>query len=314
MYFGDRIRVKDPSFNPPFYATSRVIRIEKAISSKDVRAVRLGEVVTYTEEEVTKAWNRLFASFIARLAEVKNSKNAVKRQATKPDMTNAVQGDTWLKEDEGNTIYTYNAILGDYEPALLDYQALSVGELSAISANLGTVIAGDLYGINIYGALITSGSEINVTTDLNVGQNIYLGNGLTTDVDRYIRFGGTANFAGINLSQDIRGSARIFYTNPDGETWLGDSRFNAEPVTDAVEVGYCAFQAAKGSVATIGATGVNFRIKKNYVPSSVTLTKIDGNAESVAINDLTEDGFLLIVISAGASTGESVGWRGNYSA
>ncbi len=48
---------------------------------------------------------------------------------------------------------------------------LNVDRLSAISANMGTITAGE-----IRGGSITSNSVINVTTDLNVGDNIYLGN------------------------------------------------------------------------------------------------------------------------------------------
>lgn len=59
MYFGDRQRIKDPTFNPPFYASSRVIRIEKSISSNDLREIKLGEVATFTEDEVMAAFRSL---------------------------------------------------------------------------------------------------------------------------------------------------------------------------------------------------------------------------------------------------------------
>lgn len=307
---GDTVRIKNPRFVPALYANARIVRVERSIADDRLTVYEIGEVVLYDVNSINKTLANMRALYDKRIA----MKNANHKQATKPDLATSVDGDRWENTAENNRIYTFSSTIGDYEPTDLGSEALNILQVSDISGDLGTIVAGDIYGANIYGATITADSVINVGTDVNVGQNIYLGNGLTAATDRYIRFGDTANFAGVNNSLDIRGSARIFYTNPDGETWIDQSLFFEEPLSATVETGFCGFGAPKGNVATVGYTGVNFKQKKNYVPSSVTLTKVDGNAESVAINNLTEVGFILIVISASATAGSNVDWRGYYSA
>lgn len=307
---GDTVRIKNPRFVPALYANARIVRVERSIADDRLTVYEIGEVVLYDVNSIDKQLANMKSVYDRRIA----MKNAVHKQSVKPELATSVDGDTWINTAENNRIYNYSSTVDDYEPSELGSEALNILQVSDISGDLGTIVAGDIYGVNFYGVTITADSVINVGTDVNIGQNIYLGNGLTAATDRYIRFGDTANFAGVNNSLDIRGSARIFYTNPDGSTWIDDSEFHAEPLSSVAETGYCAFQAAKGSVATIGSVGVNFRMKKDYVPSSVTLTQSAGNAESVAVNDLSEHGFLLIVISSSAATGDLVSWRGNYTA
>lgn len=85
-----------------------------------------------------------------------DGKNTVFRQSSTPPTTNRKIGDLWFKTNEGNKMYVWT---GSWTETKLDYQALSVGRLSAISADLGNITAGDITGVNITGATITQQGE-----------------------------------------------------------------------------------------------------------------------------------------------------------
>jgi cytoskeletal protein CcmA (bactofilin family) len=51
---------------------------------------------------------------------------------------------------------------------------------------------------NIYGGTITSGSTIDVTTDLRVGNNVYIGNSLDLSTEKMLRFTNSANITALN--------------------------------------------------------------------------------------------------------------------
>ena len=80
-----------------------------------------------------------------------DGKNTVFRQSSTPPTTNRKIGDLWFKTDEGNKMFVWT---GSWTETKLDYQALSVGKLSAISADLGDITAGTITGVNIYGSRI----------------------------------------------------------------------------------------------------------------------------------------------------------------
>ncbi|WP_416144899.1 phage tail spike protein [Planococcus koreensis] len=56
---GDRVRVKNPEFSPPLYADARIIRVERSILDKGSKVYTIGEVKTYTEEEVMRTFRVL---------------------------------------------------------------------------------------------------------------------------------------------------------------------------------------------------------------------------------------------------------------
>ena len=75
-----------------------------------------------------------------------NGKNTVFRQSTEPSTEGRVEGDLWFKTDEGNKMFVWT---GNWTPTELDFQALSIGQLSAISADLGDVTAGNITGVTL---------------------------------------------------------------------------------------------------------------------------------------------------------------------
>src|SRR5690625_4512560 len=83
-----------------------------------------------------------------------NGKNTVFRQSSEPSSEGRIEGDLWIKTDEGNKMFVWT---GNWTPTELDYQALSIGELSAISADLGDVTSGKMNAVEVEGVTGTFG-------------------------------------------------------------------------------------------------------------------------------------------------------------
>lgn len=96
--------------------------------------------------------------------------------------------------------------------------------------------------------------------------------------------------------------------------------YNGEFITGNTEQGFCgtgAFNPSSGGTGgSVSGTGVNFRIKKNYVPGSIQLStyssNVNGSSNFAAI-DISQNGFWLYVNGA-SRTGQFVYWRGTYRA
>ncbi|MGP4038326.1 phage tail spike protein [Gracilibacillus sp. D59] len=57
--FGDTIKVKDTTFNPPLYLEARIHTQERSIKRSGKKTVRLGDYTEYTEDEVNAIWKSL---------------------------------------------------------------------------------------------------------------------------------------------------------------------------------------------------------------------------------------------------------------
>ncbi|MFD2133349.1 phage tail protein [Pseudogracilibacillus auburnensis] len=57
--FGDTIKIKDTSFNPPLYVEARVFEQERSIKSNEKKSIVLGDFIEYTEEQVHAIWEQL---------------------------------------------------------------------------------------------------------------------------------------------------------------------------------------------------------------------------------------------------------------
>lgn len=110
-------------------------------AEEDVQA-EIDEAKQEAEEAKQEAQNAM---------QTADGKNTVFRQSSTPPTTNRKIGDLWFKTDEGNKMYVWT---GSWTETKLDYQALSVGKLSAISADLGDITAGNITGVNISGVNI----------------------------------------------------------------------------------------------------------------------------------------------------------------
>lgn len=124
---------------------------------------------------------------------------------------------------------------------------LSVDELSAITANLGTITAGIIRGISIYGSLIStnetgyprasisnSGNFFDVST--NAGDSIRIEEGLFGDPAIVIRDGGdvTAFIGMVAGALAIQGNVNIVIGTSDGNVTLNPSAVFNVPSWDKV--------------------------------------------------------------------------------
>ncbi len=57
--FGDTVKIKDTTFNPPLYLEARVHTQERSIKRKGKKTVELGDFIEFTEEEVNAIWKTL---------------------------------------------------------------------------------------------------------------------------------------------------------------------------------------------------------------------------------------------------------------
>ena len=186
---------------------------------------------------------------------------------------------------------------------------INVANLSAISANLGNVTAGSL----------KSNTIIDVTTDLSVGNNINLKSSAPNAI-RGITFKDSKGYV----------DGMIFKDSDSGGITIQSSTFSSSVALDATmtafghrkeitffenagtgysgqfenktwEKGFCGVGArdpANESSAVAG-VAVNFRIRKSFIPSSVTLTGTSSTATPLT-TDIREDGFWLYVKGTGA--------------
>lgn len=194
--------------------------------------------------------------------------------------------------------------------------AIAAGTISGVTISGGTITGG-----TITGATISSTSTVNVSTDLTVGNNVYIG-GTTSGVAKMVRFNSGANIQGgtgqigygitmncndLDLNSDyvyFGASAKLSYTNT-----------NAYLETSASETGFCGiggYTNVSTYASTLAGVGVNFRVKKTYTPSSVSLSQSATYGCSVSYTNITTNGFWLYITNNGASTYSY--WRGTYTA
>ncbi|WP_084245246.1 phage tail spike protein [Planomicrobium okeanokoites] len=65
--YGSTLRVKNPTFNPPLYADARVIGVRRSIADPSKKIYVIGEVKTYTEDEIYKTFRQLQAQYKLRV-------------------------------------------------------------------------------------------------------------------------------------------------------------------------------------------------------------------------------------------------------
>ena len=244
----------------------------------------------------------------------------------------------WIKLEKGDFATPWSANPGDaarivdstteIEANVITSNHINVANLSAISANLGDVIAGSL----------KSNTIIDVETDIKVGENVELRSS-AADVIRAINF------------RDSNGvlDARIFKDTDSGGIIIQSNTFSSGVALDATmatfghrmeitfyenpgtgqsgqfenkswEKGYCGVGGKETGTggAVVAGTGVNFRIRKTFIPSSITLTPISEVSFTVPAltTDIREDGFWLYVQRTDTTYGDGVYcyWRGHYQA
>lgn len=84
---------------------------------------------------------------------------------------------SWANVESKPTIPTTASQVGAISSTYIDANGVWTGYINASKINSGTINGISITGSTITGGSITSNTKITVTTDLDVGNNIYLGNG-----------------------------------------------------------------------------------------------------------------------------------------
>lgn len=64
---GDKVRLKDISFNPPLYMDARIIAVKRSISDKSVKKFVLGDFIEYSADEVMDLYRQLRSELATKL-------------------------------------------------------------------------------------------------------------------------------------------------------------------------------------------------------------------------------------------------------
>ncbi|WP_082226456.1 phage tail spike protein [Planococcus halocryophilus] len=67
VVLGCSLRIKNPEFDPPLYAEARVIRVERSIYDETQKIYHIGEVKTYSEEDIYKTFRQLQKQYNLRV-------------------------------------------------------------------------------------------------------------------------------------------------------------------------------------------------------------------------------------------------------
>lgn len=177
--------------------------------------------------------------------------------------------------------------------------ATITGTLSSVDGTF----TGDLVGATIY-ANETSfvGDSLHITNDLYLGQ-------LTDRSPKTIHFNDSCGISGgtgwVGAGIDVNATELNINSS---QTFIKGTLYS-----DRSETGYCGAGAMgiAGYNGNVIVTGVNFRIKKTYMPSSINYTTLTGNRTPNFV-DISQDGFGLAIPSDNINN--FAYWRGYYTA
>lgn len=182
---------------------------------------------------------------------------------------------------------------------------------------LGEEGSNEVKGIvfNIGSDILSDGTRTSINaTNFRIGNNI--ANIETTDgsmviTATYTTFATPVSFRNYaNFDMDINAYGKI---NVHDQIIMN----GFEPISTVIEAGYCGTGGmTTGITSAVSGVGVNYRTKKNYTPSSVSLASSANNLVSsthVHAIDISANGFWLY-IDGGSTANAYRYWRGTYQA
>lgn len=198
---GDRVRVKNPEFSPPLYADARAIRVERSIVDPSKKTYVIGEVKTYSEEEIMTSFRALQRIYGVKL---------IKSETTPNGQPKTI----WIKEDKLEPLkpsvpHTFNTETQMWEK----FSPTSAAEI-------GGVVVGQQYN----GVSITPEDGLGVTrtdglvrTFVNATEGIYIET-ISDETGIYKKVFYADEFGNLTFGGIIRGSEIILggEDNKDG--------------------------------------------------------------------------------------------------
>ncbi|KQB91876.1 hypothetical protein GEPA3_3015 [Geobacillus sp. PA-3] len=207
---------------------------------------------------------------------------------------------------------------------------LNVGTLSAISANLGTITAGEMTGVVIKTSptadtegIVLSGTQFK-SNSMAYGSNLTIDNG-SVKLDNINNYHSEVKSDAISFGRSTTSDASIFYYEPEDGSFGELTIHSRDYITmDAKEIrtpnterGFCGVGGVTtGLTGPVAGVGVNFRTKKTYTPSSISLSGTSHNliySTHLHAIDISPDGFWLY-IDGGDTNNAYRYWRGYYTA
>lgn len=194
---------------------------------------------------------------------------------------------------------------------------LTTENLTAIGGTFqDVVVTGQLDSVDgtfigrLVGARILSNSTIDVRTDAKVGRNIELTNSTGYVDGRIAAYDGGLDIWAYGRMQLLANSV-VF---GESSRYRYDD-FESEMIKATTETGNVGFRASNANQAAgtwIGGYRVNFRTRKSYVPSSISLSG-SGDAYDRAATQINQYGFTFQIASTGPSEAIRY-WYGTYTA
>ena len=199
---------------------------------------------------------------------------------------------TYADITTGNTNFRFQSPVLAYD--------LRVPTTATGTATSGGRITSETTGLRLYGASTAGYLELNASA----AAVAYLRTNRTRfEMDTKLTVPELTVSGDINMSSTSKFAGRI--------------EFGVEPITSAVESGYCGLQTESNTTANGTGIGyaVAFRTTKSYTPSTVTIARASGNITNanVYIGYITNEGFWFQFTRANL-VGTNTAWRGRYTA
>lgn len=194
----------------------------------------------------------------------------------------------------------------------------------------GTISADQIYGGTITGITIQTSSDadnegIKLSGTQFKSNSVNVGSFLTIDegslkINNVNNYNSSVVADALSFGRTTVSDAGMYYFEPPDSSYGDLTIYSRDYITlDAPtvrtirsETGYCGVGGVgNGSTSAITGVGVNFRIKKSYTPSSITLSSLSSNTSPLT-TQITPDGFWLYL--NGDGTNNFKYWRGTYTA
>lgn len=256
--FGDTIKIKDTSFNPPLYLEARVFEQSRSIKSKAKKDIKLGDFIEYTEEEVNALWIMLQREIRKKIdidtlreyaepkkiesdtpPEIKDGENPIWVDTSKtPKVPNVVVAGQWQKmtptTPEEINAYNKQQVDAKAEQALKDAKAfaenaenITKGVIDVGAIPLRTSITGARLEWDGVNGLVQYDSAGNPVAWLDLDANAHFSNAFLSG-----RIEAKEGYFGDNMSLD-KGKLKI--VRPDGAIWMQDGLVKDTPNVQGID-------------------------------------------------------------------------------
>lgn len=147
--FGDTIKIKDTTFNPPLFLEARVFEQDRSIKSKAKKDMKLGDFVEFSEEEVHAIWTQLQAEIRKRVSidQLKEYAEPKKIESDIPPVIKPNENPIWVDTSKSPKV-PHVVIANEWQPmshsdeVIKDASRLETGIIDVGAIPLRTSVTG----------------------------------------------------------------------------------------------------------------------------------------------------------------------------